>query len=192
LSGPSRPYGPAVEPGYVRLHGYIAGPNGEHDWIITDPDIDFRDLMSQYDTVFMGRRTFAEMGGRSSVGMRTFVLSRTFRQEDYPEVTIVSDRIEEQIQEERDRPGKDICLFGGGERFRCLLELNGVDTVEPAIIPVILGAGRPFLPSPTVRRRLVLTGQRHYSRSGTVLLQYNVAVDPPERARKTARKTTTS
>jgi dihydrofolate reductase len=174
------------------LDGYIAGPNGEYDWIITDPDIDFRELMSQYDTVFMGRRTFAEMGGGLSVGMKTFVFSRTLRQEDCPGVTIVSARLKEQIQEVRDTPGKDIWLFGGGELFRSLLELNCVDTVEPAIIPVILGAGRPFLPSPTVRRRLVLTGQRHYSRSGTVLLQYNVAVDPPERARKTARKTTTS
>ena len=35
----------------MRLDGYIAGPNGENDWIVMDPDIDFRALMSSFDTV---------------------------------------------------------------------------------------------------------------------------------------------
>jgi dihydrofolate reductase len=41
----------------MSLDGYIAGPNGEADWIITDPEIDFRALFEQFDTFLMGRRT---------------------------------------------------------------------------------------------------------------------------------------
>jgi dihydrofolate reductase len=41
----------------MSLDGYIAGPNGEADWIITDPEIDFRALFEQFDTSLMGRRT---------------------------------------------------------------------------------------------------------------------------------------
>src|SRR4051794_8680850 len=44
------------------LDGYIAGPRGEADWIITDPEIDFRALFAQFDTVLIGRRTFEAMG----------------------------------------------------------------------------------------------------------------------------------
>jgi dihydrofolate reductase len=43
------------------LDGYIAGPNGEADWITMDPDIDFGAIFNQFDTLFIGRRTFDSM-----------------------------------------------------------------------------------------------------------------------------------
>ena len=154
------------------LDGYIAGPDDEYDWIVMDPDIDFAALFAEFDTLLMGRRTFEVTG--SSPGMNVFVFSRSLRQEDHPGVTIVSDRVEETVDELRRQPGKDIWLFGGGELFRSLLELGCVDTVEPAVIPVLLGGGRPLLPSPAVRRSLSLRGRRIFERSGIVLLQYDV------------------
>ena len=42
----------------MSLDGYIAGPKGESDWIITDPDIDFSALFKEFDTVLMGRKTY--------------------------------------------------------------------------------------------------------------------------------------
>jgi dihydrofolate reductase len=41
----------------MSLDGYIAGPNGEADWIIMDPDIDFGALFDRFDTFLLGRRT---------------------------------------------------------------------------------------------------------------------------------------
>jgi dihydrofolate reductase len=73
----------------------------------------------------------------------------------------------------RDEEGLDIWLYGGGELFSALLGMDLVDSVEPAIIPILLGGGVPFLPSPSVRRGLTLTGHRIYG-SGIVLLEYSV------------------
>lgn len=156
------------------LDGYIAGPNDEHDWIVMDPDIDFAALFAEYDTFLMGRRTFEVAGGMLPSGGNVIVYSRTLRPEDHPDVTILPAPDKGMLDELRAQPGKDIWLYGGGELFRTLLELDCVDTVEPAIIPVLVGGGRAFLPAPAERCRLSLTGRRVYEKSGIVLLQYDV------------------
>jgi dihydrofolate reductase len=47
--------------GAMSLDGYIAGPNGEYDWIVMDPEIDFAGMMRQFDTYLIGRKTFEAM-----------------------------------------------------------------------------------------------------------------------------------
>lgn len=158
------------------LDGYIAGPNGEADWIITDPDIDFRALFEQFDTVLLGRRTFEAMAGAGQVrmpGMRTFVVSQTMPQRDHRDVTVLGEGWENRLAALRAEAGKDIWLFGGGSLFRSLLDVGLVDTVEIAVIPVLLGGGIPLLPSPAKRTHLKLTGHKIY-RTGIVSLEYSV------------------
>lgn len=158
------------------LDGYIAGPKGEADWIITDPEIDFNAFFEQFDTVLLGRRTFEAMarGGSTGMpGMKTFVFSRTLRQSDYPKVTIIADKSKEILEDLRQQSGKDIWLFGGGSLFGSLLNAGLVDTVELAVIPVLLGGGISLLPSPAKLTKLKLTNHRIY-KTGIVSLEYAI------------------
>jgi dihydrofolate reductase len=172
------------------LDGYIAGPRGEADWIVMDPEIDFAALFGQFDTFLMGRRTFevAGAGGLSGgSGGRTFVFSRTLRQDDHPNVTIVRDVTAATVAPIRGQASKDIWLFGGGELFRSFLDEGLVDTVEVAVMPVMLGGGIPVLPHPARQTTLTLTGHRVF-KSGIVLLEYTVGGKRPGKPVPRAKK----
>ena len=101
-----------------------------------------------------------------------YVFSRTLRQGDHPAVT-VADRVEETVAALRAKSGKDIWLFGGGSLFRSLLDARLVDTVEVAVMPVLLGGGIPLVPPSAKRAKLKLTGHK-VSKVGVVSLQYAV------------------
>ena len=165
--------------GAMSLDGFIAGPNGEFDWIVMDPDMDFRALMGRFDTFLIGRRTFEvmrRMGDTAppSPGIQNIIFSRTLRQEDCPAGTILSDDAERVVTDLRKKSGKDIALFGGGELFRSLLALGLVDELHFNVIPVLLGGGVPMLPSPATRAQLRLTNHRVYAKTGSVALEYAV------------------
>ena len=157
------------------LDGYIAGPDDGFDWIPPEPTFDFDELYAQFDTLIMGRRTYEAVRGMSQgfQGKQLIVASRTLRPEDHPDIEVVGAGLEARVRELRAGDGRDIWLYGGGALFSQLLAWGLVDTVEPAIIPILLGDGIPFLPAPAVRRRLKLTGHRAYP-EGMVLLEYDV------------------
>ena len=159
----------------MSLDGYIAGPNGESDWIVIDPDIDFRAFLKTFDTFLLGRKTYEatrkQGGGGGMPGTQTYVFSRTLRQSECPGVT-VSDNPKETVAALKEKKGKDLWLFGGGSLFASLLDLGLVDAVEVAIMPVLLGGGVPLLPNPAKLARLELVKHQVYEKTGTVSLEY--------------------
>jgi dihydrofolate reductase len=161
----------------MSLDGYIAGPNGESDWIVPEPDFNFAELWAQFDTGIMGRKTYepavARLGEKAFQGMKTYVVSRTMKPADHSGVTVISQLSRESIQAVRAQSEKDIWLFGGGETFRALLDMGEVDEVRVSVCPVLLGGGVPLLPSPAQRQKLTLVSQKAY-RFGMVSLQYEV------------------
>jgi dihydrofolate reductase len=162
----------------VSLDGFIAGPNGESDWIVMDPSIEIAALFKEFDTAIMGRKTYEVMtaqGGNGAIpGFEVVVFSRTLRPATHPGVRIVNDDPGKVVAELKAKPGRDIWLFGGGELFRSLLTAGVVDTVEVAVMPVLLGAGVPLLP-PGTSTTLTLVDQKTLPASGIVGLSYTVA-----------------
>ena len=164
--------------GAMSLDGFIAGPNGEHDWIVMDPDIDFGAMMAQFDTFLVGRKTFEAMQRmghdvRSMPGIENIGFSRTLNPGEYPHVTVSADA-ESVVAALRTKPGKDVALFGGGDLFRSLLAAGLVDEVAVSLRPTLLGGGIPFLPPPAGRATLKLRKHRIYEKTGTVGLWYDV------------------
>ena len=164
----------------MSLDGYIARADGGYDWIPNEPEIDWGAFMGRFDTVLMGRKTYEVAQGQGPAGAKgpkTCVFSRTLRQADHPDVTIVSDDPAGAVNELRRQPGKDIWLMGGGVLFRHLLDAGAVDMVEIGLVPALLGGGIPLLPAGGATVRLSLVETRRYAKSGIMGLTYAVA--PP-------------
>lgn len=177
----------------MSLDGFIADVGDDTAWMIGDPGYDSKPFFASVDTVLVGRRSYEVMlrhGARSYPALRTYVFSRTLKQSDYPEVTIVADDSVAAVAELRTEHGKDIWLCGGGELFRSLLEADLVDTVEVGVSPILLGQGRPFLPLLAESRRLRLTHHEAFP-SGLLVLHYDVqngAAEQPHEPDGAARR----
>jgi len=180
------------------LDGFIAMPNGGYDWIVMDPAIDFKALYNEFDTAAMGRKTY-DVGRASGAsvampGIDVIVFSRSLQAAAGKGFRIVNDDPAEVVRGLKAKSGKDIWLFGGGELFRTLLDAKLVDTVELAVMPVLLGSGIPVLP-PGASTTLVLSDVKRLAASGIVVLAYSVSgstrpapriryVTPPRKKKK--------
>lgn len=160
------------------LDGFIAGPNGETDWIRIDPEIDFAAIWAKFDTLLMGRRTYEpaleRLGQSAFTGKRVFVCSTRLKPQEHPTVTIVPDVTRTWIRSLKAERGQDIWLMGGGTLFRKLLDLGEVDSISVMIIPVLLGNGTPMLPPPYHPTVLALSAHKVY-KSGTISATFDIS-----------------
>lgn len=161
----------------VSLDGFIAGSNGEYDWIESDRSIDFGALFKEFDTAVMGRKTYevltAQGGDGTLTGLDVVVFSRSLPPKTAKGIRITKDDARDVVAALKKQPGRDIWLFGGGALFRSLLDAGLVDTVEVALMPVLLGSGIPLLP-PGASTKLELVDRKILPASGIVLLSYRV------------------
>jgi dihydrofolate reductase len=159
------------------LDGYIAGPNGEFDWIPMDPEIDFAAMYAAFGGLVMGRRSFdvyMSTGGSAGTELPTYVYSRTLPEGTRDGVTFVRDAVSH-VRELKAVAGKPLWLWGGGNLFRELAGAGLVDGVDVAIIPIVLGGGLPLMAAPGPRLPLRLKSHRLYAATGTLVLEYDVS-----------------
>lgn len=160
----------------VSLDGFIARASGDYDWIVMDPAIDFAAMYREFDVAVMGRKTHEvvrAMGDGGLPSIDAVVFSRTLAPATGPGVRITNEDPVAVVAALKAEPGKDIWLYGGGELFRTLLQAGLVDTVELAVIPVLLGDGIPLLPQ-GASTTLVLSEVKALPGSGIVVLAYAV------------------
>ena len=162
----------------MSLDGYIAGPGDEFDWIVMDPDIDFAGLSQQFDTYLLGRRTFEVTRSHGQADDTRCHEHSCFRGRYSRATTTMS--------QSSARTGDRWCSRSVRRKektsgysvedalFRSLAEEGFIDTVEVAIIPIVLGGGIPLIAEPSTRITLTLKEHTVYKKTGIVWLVYTV------------------
>lgn len=171
----------------VTLDGFIEGPQGEIDWCIMDSEMGFIDFLSTIDTIFYGRKSYELWGQYTPKPEESdtdkelwdivhrkekIVFSRKQKGTDQ-KVKYINDSIKEEVSKLKNKPGKDIWLYGGASLITTFIQLGLVDEYRLSVHPVVLGGGKPLFTDINQRVNLKLVDTIRYS-SGVVQLIYHL------------------
>lgn len=170
----------------VTLDGFIEGKHGEVDWCIMDPEMGFNHFLNQIDTILYGRKSYDLWGQYTPEMEQTdsekeiwelihrkekYVFSRTQKGTDQKAI-FINDHIPEEINALKNKPGKDIWLYGGANMITAFIHLGLIDEYRLSVHPVVLGEGKPLFVDIKQRLKLKLVDARTFS-SGVVQLIYH-------------------
>jgi dihydrofolate reductase len=177
---------------HLSLDGFAAGPKGEMDWIRVDDEIfDYASARTHDgDTALYGRVTFEMMDAywptaadqpnpskhdrEHSAWYKTvekIVISRTLKGTVRPKIRIVSDNLKAEITALKEKPGKDILVFGSPGASHSLMAEDLIDDYWLFVNPVLLGEGIPLFKDVRKTTQLQLITSKAFA-SGVVCLHY--------------------
>jgi dihydrofolate reductase len=179
---------------HISLDGFVAGPNGEMNWIKVDEEIfdHVGKRISETDTALYGRVTYEMMEnywptagdepGASNHDINhsswynkahKLVLSRSMKGSVLPNTTIISDNITDRVNEIKSLGGSEILLFGSLTATHSLIPENLIDGYWLFVNPIILGQGIPLFKGVTDKTKLKLLTTHQFT-SGVTELNYIV------------------
>jgi dihydrofolate reductase len=181
---------------HVSLDGFVAGPNGEMDWIKVDEEIfDYiGKRISEGDTALYGRVTYQMMEGywptageqpgaskhdiehsKWYKNVQKVVLSKTMKDATLPNTKIISDNIAGRMNEIKQSASgnEEILIFGSPTATHSLMQLNLIDGYWLFVNPIILGRGIPLFAGIKDKINLQLLATRQFA-SGVTELNYMV------------------
>lgn len=169
----------------ITLDGYIEGKHGEVDWCIMDPDMGFTSFLNEIDTILYGRKSYDAWGQyvpqeaaseeekelwRLVHSKEKYVFSKT-QTGPNSDATFLNDPILEAVTQLKEKPGKDIWLYGGSSIITSFMNLGLIDEFRLSIHPIILGEGKPLFIDIKQTWNVSLVSARTFS-SGVVQLIY--------------------
>jgi dihydrofolate reductase len=177
---------------HTSLDGFVAGPNGEMNWIHVDEEMfDFVATMTaQADTALYGRITYEMMqsywptaGDEPNASrhdkehskwynsVSKVVLSRTIKEAGLQNTKVISDQLSDNINKIKQEGGKNILLFGSPGASQSLLNEGLIDEFWLFVNPVILGKGMPLFKDITGTTKLALIESKTFAR-GVIAVHY--------------------
>lgn len=179
---------------HTSLDGFVAGLNGEMDWIhVDDAMFDLvATITNQADTALYGRVTYQMMqsywptAGKQPNASKhdiehsmwynnaaKIVLSTTIGKTAEEHTTVIYDNLTDNIYSIKQQDGKNIVVFGSPTAFHSLLHQGLIDEIWLFVNPVILGRGIPLFKGIPEKIALKLVENTAFS-GGVMALHYEI------------------
>jgi dihydrofolate reductase len=156
------------------LDGFIAGSDGNVDWLFTGSDYGTKKFMNSVDTIFMGRKTYEQVlqfGFHYYSGKKVFVFSKSTNLKHSSEIEIIPGDTISFIKKLKRRMGKNIWLMGGGNLISSFQNKKLVDEYHLFVHPIMLGKGIPLFTNLKTEFTLKLINKKIFE-DGLVKLSY--------------------
>jgi len=179
---------------HVSLDGYMAGPNGEIDWIIFDDELNdyVVDVRQTADATVYGRVTYQMMesywptvltdpnAGKNALDYAQWVdkklkvvVSTTLPSVSWNNTTLIKNSVAGEISRlKKELPG-ELLLLGSGTLHQSLLQMGLIDEFRLTLNPIVLGSGIPLFKDIKDKLSLQLLDTKQFS-SGVMALHYKV------------------
>lgn len=178
----------------VSVDGFMAGPNGEMDWMVWNWDEALKqyvmDLTEPVDTILLGRvlaqgfiphwsnvatnPDTTDPFSNKMHGTPKVVFSKTLHTHDWSFTELTNGDLVEEVTRLKNQEGGDMIAYGGANFVSNLIENNLIDEYHLFLNPVLAGRGMPIFQSADARRKLKLIKATGFD-CGITVLHYEPA-----------------
>lgn len=171
---------------------YIAGPDGEMDWMVWDWDDTLKkyvdDITTPVDTIVLGRK-LAEgfiphwanvaanpdnpeyTAGKKFTDTHKVVFTKTLDKSPWKNTVLAKGNLADEVKKLKQKEGKDIIAYGGSTFVSSLIKEGLIDEYHLFINPTAIGNGMPIFQSIENPLKLQLLKSSTF-RCGIVVLHY--------------------
>jgi dihydrofolate reductase len=128
----------------ISLDGFIEDQNGAYDWCPPPSQSEMDEFLNGVDAIFFGRKSFDLAGPSAYPTKALYVFSNSLREVKGNNSHIIGGNIVKAVQEIKKAPGKNIWLYGGASLTTTFFNEGLVDELWLAVVPVVLGNGKPL------------------------------------------------
>ncbi len=176
----------------ITVDGFIAGQNGEMDWLCftwSNDIIEYvREITESVDTILLGRKLAEGFiphweavvqdpknpeyeGGLKYTTTPKIVFTKTLEQSIWNNTEIATGDLLEEISTLKQKAGKDIIVYGGGNFVSALIKNKLIDELHLFINPAAIGNGMPIFKELTALQKFSIVDVKKFE-CGIITLIY--------------------
>ena len=140
----------------ISVDGFVAGPNGELDWMVWNWDDRLKTYVKQLtdnvDCIILGRRLAEgfipywsshpeEEGAETFNKLPKIVFTKTLKQPEWENTQLATGNLVEEVTALKNQEGRDIIVYGGADFVSNLLKHKLIDEFHFFVNPNFLGKG---------------------------------------------------
>jgi len=173
----------------MSVDGFIAGPNGEMDWMVWNWDDTLKnyvsDLTKNVDCIVLGRKLaegfIPHWAGAAQIEneeqefakimseTHKVVFTKTLERADWANTVLAKGNLADEINALKNQTGNDIIVYGGGSFVSSLIKECLIDEYHLFVNPSILGSGMPIFQDLKAKQGLILKQVQGFDCGITVL-----------------------